>query len=134
MWGSTGEPEALGATKSVARAASNGWYNGEINLFPSSEYGKATPDMTHFEDWGHFSQLVWKGTKKVGCASVFCQPGTLSSMGSWYTVCNYYPAGTLFVEPCKHCPTLTVIFPGNVGGAYGDNVEPPQGQSTVTAA
>ncbi|KAK4234139.1 CAP domain-containing protein [Achaetomium macrosporum] len=115
MWGSTGNPEALGATQAVARAVSNGWYNGEVILFPSSEYGKSTPDMSQFEKWGHFSQLVWKDTKKVGCASVFCQPGTLSSMGSWYTVCNYYPAG-------------------NVGGAYGDNVAPPEGQSVVAAA
>ncbi|SPQ19865.1 5c7548f3-fa18-4774-90c6-780829676d14 [Thermothielavioides terrestris] len=115
MWGSTGDPEAFGATGSIARAASNGWYNGELNDFPASSYGASTPDMTNFEKWGHFSQLVWKDTQKVGCATVFCQPGTLSSMGSWFSVCNYYP-------------------PGNVGGAYGDNVAPPEGQPIVTAA
>jgi len=95
MWGSSGNPEAFGATGSVARAASNGWYNNELNLFPAGDYGKASPDMSNFSDWGHFSQLVWKGTKKVGCATKFCPAGTLSSLGSWYTVCNYYPAGML---------------------------------------
>jgi hypothetical protein len=93
MWGSSGNPEAFGAAGSVARAASNGWYNNELDLFPSSEYGKDTPDMSNFKLWGHFSQLVWVGTKKVGCSTVFCAPGTISSLGSWYTVCNYAPAG-----------------------------------------
>ncbi|KAL2022994.1 hypothetical protein VTK56DRAFT_4209 [Thermocarpiscus australiensis] len=114
MWGSSGDPQALGANKAVAQAASDGWYNGELNLFPASDYGKDTPDMSGFEQWGHFSQLVWKGTRKVGCATQFCQPGTISSMGSWYTVCNYFPAG-------------------NVGGAYGENVLPPEGQPAVAA-
>ncbi|KAL2144757.1 hypothetical protein VTI28DRAFT_8603 [Corynascus sepedonium] len=115
MWGSSEDPEAFGATKSVARAASNGWYNGEVNLFPPSDYGKDSPDMTNFKEWGHFSQLVWKETEKVGCYSKFCPAGTLSSYGSWFTVCNYYP-------------------PGNMGGAYAKNVLPPQGKAVLMAA
>ena len=96
MWGSSEDPEAFGATASVARAASNGWYNGEVNLFPASDYGKDSPNMANFKEWGHFSQLVWRETKKVGCHSHFCPPGTMSGMGSWYTVCNYSPAGMFF--------------------------------------
>ncbi|AEO61181.1 hypothetical protein MYCTH_2135772 [Thermothelomyces thermophilus ATCC 42464] len=115
MWGSSGDPEAVGATTSVARAISDGWYNDELELFPASDYGKDNPDMSNFEKWGHFSQLVWKGTEKVGCYTNFCAPGTLSSYGSWYTVCNYYPAG-------------------NVAGAYAKNVLPPEGQAVVKAA
>ncbi|KAL2157875.1 hypothetical protein VTH06DRAFT_4928 [Thermothelomyces fergusii] len=115
MWGSSGNPEALGSTESVARAITDGWYNDELELFPSSEYGKDNPDMSNFKKWGHFSQLVWKGTEKVGCYTNFCPPGTLSSYGSWYTVCNYYPAG-------------------NVVGAYAKNLLPPQGQAVVMAA
>lgn len=97
MWGSSEDPESFGATASVARAASNGWYNGEVNLFPASDYGKDSPNMANFKEWGHFSQLVWRETKKVGCHSQFCPPGTMSSMGSWYTVCNYSPAGMFFL-------------------------------------
>ena len=93
MWGSSGNPEALGASAAVARAASNGWYNGELDKFPPSEYGKATPDMSNFHEWGHFTQLIWKDSTQLGCHTHFCPPGTMSSVGTWYTVCNYYPAG-----------------------------------------
>ena len=68
------------------------WYNGELNKFPSNGYGQANPGGD-FHEWGHFSQLVWAGTTKVGCVSKVCSAGTLSSMESIYTICNYSPAG-----------------------------------------
>jgi hypothetical protein len=95
MWASSSQQQlqSVGAVNSVARAASDGWYNGEVNLF-SSEYGKPSPNMARFHDWGHFTQAVWKGTKQVGCATVLCPAGTIvGSMSSWYTVCNYSPPG-----------------------------------------
>ncbi|KAJ5950370.1 uncharacterized protein N7479_008783 [Penicillium vulpinum] len=66
-------------------------------------YGQANPDMTNFASWGHFTQIVWKGTTTVGCATVSCPE--LKNVGSAapYTVCNYGP-------------------PGNFGGAYAENV------------
>jgi hypothetical protein len=54
--------------------------------------------------------MIWKGTQKVGCATHFCAPGTMNSMGSWYTVCNYYPAG-MSPRPSLHfipAPLLTL--------------------------
>jgi hypothetical protein len=45
---------------------------------------------------GHFTQVVWSGTSRVGCGSVEC-----SSMVLW--VCKYDP-------------------PGNVQGGYRENV------------
>lgn len=135
MWGSSEDPEAFGATKSVARAASNGWYNGEVNLFPPSDYGKDSPDMTNFKDWGHFSQLVWKETEKVGCYSKFCPAGTLSSYGSWFTVCNYYPPGmTCSLGLYIKAPCANTTSSGNMGGAYAKNVLPPQGKAVLMAA
>ncbi|KAJ5519756.1 Allergen V5/Tpx-1-related protein [Penicillium fimorum] len=70
-------------------------------------YGQANPDMTNFASWGHFSQIVWKGTSQVGCATVSCDD--LKNIGGAhpYTVCNY---GS----------------PGNVGGAYAANVLRPK--------
>ncbi|KAJ5154897.1 Allergen V5/Tpx-1-related protein [Penicillium coprophilum] len=69
-------------------------------------YGQASPDMSNFASWGHFSQIVWKGTTQVGCATVSCPD--LKNVGgpAPYTVCNY---GS----------------PGNVDGAYAENVLKP---------
>jgi uncharacterized protein YkwD len=47
---------------------------------------------------GHFTQLVWSNTRRLGCASVTC-----NGMDVW--VCNYDP-------------------PGNVEGGYTANVKP----------
>ncbi|KAK3937603.1 putative scp-like extracellular protein [Diplogelasinospora grovesii] len=115
MWASSGDAQALGANTAMAQAATDMWYNGEVTKWPAADYGKPNPDFTNFEQWGHFSQLVWKSSQQVGCASQYCPPGTMApGMGSWFTVCNYYP-------------------PGNMGGEYGDNVLPPLGEPTVTA-
>ena len=69
-------------------------YNGEINFYPA--YG-VEPDMSNFEKWGHYSQIVWKSTTAVGCATQYC-PGGLANTGGnvspYFTVCNYSPPGT----------------------------------------
>ncbi|KAJ9155754.1 Protein PRY2 [Pleurostoma richardsiae] len=114
-WGSSGDAESLGAEKAIAQAITDMWYNGEISLYPSSAYGQDNPDFTNFEGWGHYSQVVWVGSTQVGCHARYCAPGTMfETMGAWFSVCNYYPAG-------------------NMGGEYGANVLPPLGKSTVTA-
>lgn len=81
------------------------FYNGEVGYF-NNLYGQANPDMTNFEKWGHFSQLVWKGTTKVGCATQYCSGG-LANVGQYvsphFTVCNY---GS----------------PGNYAGEYAQNI------------
>jgi len=54
---------------------------------------------------GHFTQMVWKATTAIGCAMVECPGGTvLGGGGTGYNiVCEYNP-------------------PGNMGGAYTENV------------
>lgn len=93
MWGSSGNIKTVPASDSIAKAASDGWYNNELMDYPAGDFGKDSPNMANFHKWGHFSQMVWKGSKQVGCATHFCEAGTLSPYGSWYTVCNYFPAG-----------------------------------------
>ncbi|KAK2774627.1 hypothetical protein FQN52_004240 [Onygenales sp. PD_12] len=73
------------------------------------------------EETGHFTQLVWKATKAVGCARVDCgrKNGARRMRGrrgvavaqakggkadGWYVVCEYSPAG-------------------NVKGGYRENVQ-----------
>ncbi|KAL5606384.1 hypothetical protein BROUX41_002801 [Berkeleyomyces rouxiae] len=110
MFGSSDNMPDAGTA--IEQAVTNMWYNSELDLYPG--YG-GEPDMSNFEKWGHFSQIIWKDTQKVGCASFKCAAGTMASMESWYTVCNYSP-------------------PGNYGGEYSSNVAPPVGlaKSEVT--
>ncbi|KAL6248576.1 hypothetical protein RBB50_004831 [Rhinocladiella similis] len=88
----------------------NDMYNNEMPYYPLP-YGVNNPDTSNFGAWGHFSQIVWKGTTGVGCATQQC--GTLqgATFTQYFTVCNYYP-------------------PGNIGGAYS-NVGAPLGQDIV---
>ncbi|KAK8074448.1 hypothetical protein PG997_009111 [Apiospora hydei] len=116
MWGLSSGAEKLGDVGAINMAITDMWYNGELNLFLPSYYGEASPDMTNFEKWGHFSQLVWKESTKVGCQAQFCPKGTMNDiMDTWFMVCNYYPAG-------------------NMGGGYAKNVLRPLGKSNIVAS
>ena len=42
---------------------------------------------------GHFTQLIWATTYKVGCEVNFCAANTLSRYPATYLVCNYASAG-----------------------------------------
>ncbi|KFZ17273.1 hypothetical protein V502_04646 [Pseudogymnoascus sp. VKM F-4520 (FW-2644)] len=115
--GSTGDEKSRDPATIPGGAISNQWYNGELPLFDPSMYGQDDPDMSNFSKWGHFSQVVWKDTNAVGCATVFCDSDSAmftAPFSGWYTVCNY---GN----------------PGNVGGQYASNVLKPLGQSMVAA-
>ncbi|KZF20631.1 PR-1-like protein [Xylona heveae TC161] len=113
--GGYGQNIAAGVDASgIDKIISDMFYNGEINYFDGL-YGQANPDMTNFEKWGHFSQIVWKDTTSVGCATHQCSSlaNTGSNVPPYFTVCNYYP-------------------PGNYGGEYADNVQKPKGDQTVS--
>lgn len=113
LWGVSSGAEKLGATGAVKMAATNMWYDGEFNSFLPSYYGQDTPDMSNFESWGHLSQMVWADSTGLGCAVQFCPRGTAyDNLDAWFTVCNYSP-------------------PGNVGGAYGKNINRPKGDASV---
>jgi len=83
--------------KIIGQAVTDMWYNGEINYY--SGYGQANPDMSQFENFGHFTQVVWAGSTQVGCVSKFCPAGTIyPTMGSWFTVCDYSPPGKFLLR------------------------------------
>ncbi|KAJ6091657.1 hypothetical protein N7467_003626 [Penicillium canescens] len=99
---------------SIGEMITNLMYNDEMMYF-AELYGTASPDMTNFDAWGHFSQIVWKGTKEVGCATVVCNSlGNAGGSNVPFTVCNYSP-------------------PGNYDGEYATNVLAPQGAAIYTA-
>lgn len=123
--GNYGQNIAAGApADNVTSVISDLFYNGEINNY-NGLYGQATPDNINddsaFDGYGHYTQIVWKGTNSVGCATVDCTgqgngPQGLGNVGSdvppFFTVCNYSP-------------------PGNYLGDFADNVGEPLGQPTV---
>lgn len=107
-------------------------YNDEMGYYQGL-YGEANPDMTNFEHWGHFSQIVWVDTATVGCATVTCSnlAESGSSLALPFTVCNYYPAGMF---PRIRIALHMLIIIGNYGGEYGANVLKPLGNPTVIAS
>jgi hypothetical protein len=95
MWGSDGSgTKDMPPSKLLAQAISDMWYYGEYWQYPWQDLGQPTPDMGNFDAWGHFSQVVWKGSDRCGCATQFCPAGSpMGGMDSWFTVCNYGGAG-----------------------------------------
>lgn len=67
-----------------------GWYS-EVSLY---DFAKGKFDFST----GHFTQLVWRGTRHLGCGVSTCNGGEI-----W--VCNYDP-------------------PGNMMGSFRENVQP----------
>merc|ERR1739838_176707 len=94
----------------VTGGITENWYNGELPLM-MPYFGQADVPSQNFHAVAHLTQMVWKGTTGVGCASVDCAGkmkvgGQLSRMDK-FTVCNYAPAG-------------------NIYGRFAQNVESPK--------
>jgi hypothetical protein len=82
------------------------WYNDEMPKFTG--YNQASPNMANFEDWGHYTQVVWKDSNKLGCATHHCTTATDPATGSTYKnidyiVCNYGPAGKFYANLVGTC-------------------------------
>ncbi|WP_055077241.1 CAP family protein [Pseudanabaena sp. 'Roaring Creek'] len=84
------------ASDTLAKNAIDSWYN-EVKL-----YNYATPGFSSAT--GHFTQVVWKGSTKLGCGA---SKGTKTLSGrmynAFYVVCQYSPAGNVIGQ-----------FPANV--------------------
>lgn len=81
----------------IGPGVSDYWYNQEEPYF--HWYGQANPDFNSFENYGHFSQMVWKNSKTVGCFTADCSATGVkgidknSGIPPLMTVCNYFPPG-----------------------------------------
>ena len=89
---SHGENLAQGSTGGYSPAEYvNDWYS-EI-----SSYDFTTGDSTDGNAVGHFTQVVWKSTTKVGCGFSTCGDNDL-------LVCNYSPAGNFAGQYLENVP------------------------------
>ncbi|KAI5363494.1 Putative CAP domain-containing protein [Septoria linicola] len=115
--GNYGQNLAAGVKgENISSVITDLWYNGEEPLYPA--YGREPTDseMTNtFHSWGHFTQVVWKNTSIIGCATTHCSGGvanTGSNVLPYLTVCNYKT-------------------PGNYGDQYAEQVGGPLGNETI---
>ncbi|KAI1705833.1 cysteine-rich secretory protein family domain-containing protein [Ditylenchus destructor] len=102
----TGESLGLTTAKDPAQAlqAVGDWMWSELK-----DYGIA-PDLLWRErlEVGHWTQMVWGKTTKIGCGWKFC-PTKDYPNGIYYVVCNYYQLGNTNTPvytagtPCSKC-------------------------------
>ncbi|KAE8246584.1 hypothetical protein A4X13_0g5722 [Tilletia indica] len=111
IWAHSGGPygENGAATVGVATtmaSAADMWYN-EITM-----YNFSAPAFS--EQTGHFSQLIWKSSRTIGCAAVQCTP---ASLGFAWT--GPEMATNVWCEYSN--------LPGNIIGQFDTNVLAPVG-------
>jgi uncharacterized protein YkwD len=90
--GNLGENLAIGTSGAFPPASQvQSWYD-EIN-----SYDFANGRSSDGQAVGHFTQIVWRGTKQVGCAVATCN-------GQDLLVCNYSPAGNVTGRYTQNVP------------------------------
>lgn len=84
-----------GTGENLWMGTSGGWdVEGMVGMFidERQNYRHARfPDVSRTGNWadvGHYTQIVWRDTREVGCALA-------SSRGNDVLVCRYYPAGNV---------------------------------------
>ncbi len=83
----------------LARDAAALWYS-EVNIY---DYNKPK--------YNHFTQVVWKNTKMLGCAWKYCKIPRACILS-----CKYYPHGNIVgkfaqnVRPFRNKPTLRTVL------------------------
>lgn len=85
----SGENLWMGPRRLYDYAVMIGAFLDEKRLF---RRGGQLPDVSvtgRWEDVGHYTQMIWRGTRKVGCALA-------EGQNDDYLVCRYFPAGNSF--------------------------------------
>ncbi|KAK9101693.1 hypothetical protein Sjap_018947 [Stephania japonica] len=74
----------------------DGWAPGQAVADWLSEakwYNHWTNSCEEGQECGHYTQIVWRGTRRVGCATVVCDGGS-----GVFITCNYDPPGNYLGE------------------------------------
>ncbi|XP_013397582.1 serotriflin [Lingula anatina] len=75
------------------------------------DYSYARDTCKPGEICGHYTQLVWANSYRLGCAFKECRRNSPFGTSKWYySVCNYYPGGNIIGRkpyktgrPCSKC-------------------------------
>ncbi|KAF2762632.1 PR-1-like protein [Pseudovirgaria hyperparasitica] len=75
----------------VGPTVSNMWYNNEFSNYDRSPNAASEPTKPGKVS-GHFTQVVWSGSERLGCYTADCRK---TPFGFFLTVCNYEPVGNV---------------------------------------
>ena len=72
---------------------SEGYYSAAVRMWAGEKehYDYGTNGSRDGEETGHYTQMVWSGSERLGCAMA-------SGCGNVFLVCSYYPAGNVAGE------------------------------------
>ncbi|MFT3708795.1 MAG: CAP domain-containing protein [Archangium sp.] len=88
------DPNTLGENLFAATAGRSPTQIVDSWAAEKSNYTYATNTCSTGRACGHYTQIVWRSSVGIGCASQMCTTGSPFGSGSWaFTVCNYAPAG-----------------------------------------
>jgi len=84
--------ENISGTYDGAAGAARNWYQEKsaYDSDPNKVSEQNPPDGTNWKKWGHYSQMVWSNTTKVGCG--LAAPGKLPYS---VVVCRYEAPGNM---------------------------------------
>ncbi|XP_072335932.1 peptidase inhibitor 16-like [Scyliorhinus torazame] len=107
--GTTGENLYVATSPLNLKEAVKKWYS-EL-----TDYTYETMDCTPQKMCGHYTQIIWANSNKVGCSSHSCdEVKGLEYKNLSLLVCNYLPPGNVVGEhpykkgtPCSECPDGT---------------------------
>lgn len=99
-------PARFSSGQNLAYGGAKLTWNSTVNLW-HSEVSKFTYGGTSNSGVGHYTQVVWSSSIKVGCGYAYC-----STSNTHYYVCNYSPGGnSVGAMPykngtsCQDCPS-----------------------------
>jgi hypothetical protein len=84
-----GENLAWSSGSGTSPAGALGLWYAEKATYQAEPNKRSYGANPNFPKWGHYSQMVWSATTKVGCGTA------TSASGKTYTSCRYSPAGNI---------------------------------------
>jgi len=111
------------------------WRQGIMSFYDEVKLhnSRDTQSYSFLPSTGHYTQMVWAQTGKIGCGSISWREGRFIKQ---FLVCNYGPSGNTLRRPiydigkaCSRCPTGTSCSNGlcsaNGGGvSFSDAAQP----------